>query len=47
VISRIRVTDTEHNALFLLIDKSQASLLVVPREYPARAIQELQESHTL
>lgn len=47
VISRIRVTDTEHNALFLLIDRSQANLLVVPREYPARVIQELQESHTL
>jgi len=47
LISRIKVTDTTHNALFLLIDNSQASLLVVPREYPARAIQELQEVHTL
>jgi hypothetical protein len=47
VISRIKVTDTTGNALFLLIDNSQASLLAVPREYPAKAIQQLQESHTL
>jgi hypothetical protein len=47
VISRIKMTDTNNYALILLIDNSQASLLPVPREYPARGVQELQEAHTL
>jgi hypothetical protein len=45
VIRAIKTTDTERSALILLIDKSQASLLPIPREYPAQAIQELQEAN--
>jgi hypothetical protein len=47
VIRAIKTTNTQDSALILLIDKSQASLLPVPRVYPARAIQELQESNVL
>jgi hypothetical protein len=45
VIRVIKTTDTERSALVLLIDNSQASLLPIPRDYPARAIQELQEAN--
>jgi hypothetical protein len=45
VIRTIKTTNTTQSALVLLIDNSQASLLPIPRDYPARAIQELQEAH--
>lgn len=47
VIRTIKTIDVKDKALILLIDKSQASLLPIPREYPARAIQELQEANVL
>lgn len=46
VISAIKQNDFDARILILLIDNSQASLLPIPREYPARAIQALQEEFT-
>jgi hypothetical protein len=45
VIRVVKTTDTSRSALVLLIDNSQASLLPIPRDHPARAIQELQEAN--
>jgi len=47
LISQLKTADVARFALILLIDNSRASLQMVPREYPARAVQELQESHTV
>lgn len=43
IIRAIKTNDFTQQILILLIDNSSASLLPVPREYPARAIQALQE----
>lgn len=47
VISAIKANNFDERILVLLIDNSQASLLPIPREYPARAIQALQEEFTV
>lgn len=47
VVEAIKATDTSAKVLILLIDNSAFSLLPVPREYPARAIQALQEEFTV
>lgn len=47
VIRVIKTTDIATHALVLLIDNSQVSVLPIPREYPARAIQALQEEHAV
>lgn len=44
VVRTIKTTNTNEKVLILLIDNSQATLLPVPREYPARGIQELQQA---
>ena len=46
-IVAIKEIDTAEKVLFLLIDNSRASLLPVPRDYPARGIKALQEEATL
>lgn len=47
VIRAIKGNDFGEKILILLIDNSAASLLPVPREYPARSIQALQEEFTV
>jgi hypothetical protein len=44
VIRSIKTTNTNEKVLILLIDRSQATLLPVPREYPAGGIRDLQQS---
>jgi hypothetical protein len=46
VVRSIKTTDFGERVLALLIDHSSARLLPIPREYPARAIQALQEEFT-
>jgi hypothetical protein len=46
-ISVVRLNNYEERVLLLLIDRSQASLLPIPRDQPARSIQEAQEAATL
>jgi len=46
VIAQVRLNNYEERVL-LLIDRSKASLLPVPRDHPARSIQEAQEAATL
>lgn len=46
-ISAVKAIDPTEKVLFLLIDNSRASLLPIPREYPARGIRALQEEATL
>jgi hypothetical protein len=46
IIRSIQTTDFGERALVLLVDNTSARLLPIPREYPARAIQALQEEFT-
>lgn len=46
-ISVVRLNNYEERVLLLLIDRSQASLLPIPRDQPARGIQKAQEAATL
>jgi hypothetical protein len=46
-ISVVRLNNYEERVLLLLIDRSKASLLPIPRDQPARSIQEAQEAATL
>lgn len=45
IIRAIKAADPQREALVLLIDNSQASLMPIPRDHPARAIKELQEAN--
>lgn len=47
VIRSIKTTDFKQQILVLLIDNSRASLLPLSREYPAKAIQAMQEEFTV
>lgn len=47
VIRSIKTADFQKHILVLLIDNSRASLLPVSREYPAKAIQAMQEEFTI
>lgn len=47
VIRAVKTTNLDQQVLILLIDNSRASLLPLPREYPARAIQAMQEEFTV
>jgi hypothetical protein len=47
IISVVRLNNYEEQVLLLLIDRSKASLLPVPRDHPARNIQRAQEAATL
>ena len=47
VVNAIRACNFSERVLILLVDNSRLSLLPVPREYPARAVQALQEEFTV
>jgi hypothetical protein len=46
VLETVEATDVAEKVLVMLIDNSRTSLLPIPREYPARAIQAMQEEFT-
>jgi hypothetical protein len=46
-ISVVRLNNYEERVLLMLIDRSRASLLPIPRDRPARSIQKAQEAATL
>lgn len=47
VISTTRLNNYDEQVLVMLIDNSHASLLPIPREFPAQGLQEAQEEATL
>ena len=47
LIKEIETANFKEKVLLMLIDNSQSSLLPIPREHPAKGIQELQEELTV
>ena len=47
LIKEIEAANFKEKVLLMLIDNSQSSLLPIPREHPAKGIQELQEELTV
>jgi hypothetical protein len=47
VIRSIQTNNYDQRVLILLVDKSSVRLLPVPRDYPAKAIQDLQKQFTV
>jgi hypothetical protein len=47
LIKEIEAANFKEKVLLMLIDNSQSSLLPIPRDHPAKGIQELQEKLTV